>query len=120
MKQFSKICENSSYVKVNYLNLDSELLFITENDKQVGSLILCYENNLAKIFSVEILKNHRGKGYGKKITEAAVQRCKEKSCSEIQLNTEQDNIVANSLYKQLGFIQDGYIEDFNHYVLRLY
>ena len=59
-----------------------------------------------------------GKGYGKQIVKDAIERCKEKKCPLLELNTETTNI-ANNLYKSLGFIQEGMLDGYNHYTLKL-
>lgn len=107
---------NNDYVDVKHQSLNSELVYITENGNQVGSLILIYNGNKASIFSVEVLGNHRGKGYGKKLVESAINICKQKNCYLIELNTEVDNTVANKLYDSLGFELKGLKDNFNNYI----
>ena len=114
MKKLSQVINEKVDVKLQ--NLNSELLYITEGGSQVGSLILIYNESGASIFSVEVLSNHRGKGYGKKLVENAISRCKEKNCQFIELNTEIDNTVANNLYRSLGFEIKGLKDSFNNYI----
>jgi len=115
MKKFT---ESVNYVSTNILPLNSELVYIKEGNTQVGSLIIVYNENSATILSVHILEEHRGKGYGKQIVKDAIERCKEKKCPLLELNTETTNI-ANNLYKSLGFIQEGMLDGYNHYILKL-
>lgn len=103
-------------VQVKHQNLNSELIYIMEGNAQVGSLILIYNEKLASIFSVEVLSCHRGKGYGKKLVENAVNRCKEKGCFSIELNTEFENNIANNLYTSMGFGLKGTKDNFNNYL----
>lgn len=117
MKKLSQVINEKVDVKLQ--NLNSELLYITEGDNQVGSLILIYNESGASIFSVEVLNAHRGKGYGKKLVENAINRCKEKGCRAIELNTEVDNTVANNLYNSLGFELKGLKDSFNNYIKTL-
>jgi ribosomal-protein-alanine N-acetyltransferase len=114
MKKFSQAINEK--VDVRLQNLNSELLYITEGENQVGSLILIYNESRASIFSVEVLNTHRGKGYGKKLVERAINRCKERGCLGIELNTEVDNLVANNLYGSLGFELKGIKDTFNNYI----
>lgn len=114
MKKLSQVINEKVDVKLQ--NLNSELLYITEGENQVGSLILIYNESGASIFSVEVLSNHRGKGYGKKLVENAISRCKEKNCQCIELNTEINNTVANNLYRSLGFELKGLKDSFNNYI----
>ena len=105
-----------SKVDVNVMPLNSELIYLSENDKQVGSLILVYNGTDASIYSVEVLDSHRGKGYGKKLVEKAINVCKSKSIKKLELNTEQDNQVANSMYRKMGFKLEGLKDNFNNYI----
>lgn len=101
--------------------LNSELVYIVESGSQVGSLVLIYDiNNKASVFSLEVLQSHRKKGYGKKLMEKAIQRCKERNCKSIELNTEIDNTPANNLYKSIGFeLQESLKFGFNNYIKHL-
>lgn len=114
MKKLSEILNNN--VNVNIQNLNSELIYITESKHQVGSLVIVYDEKKASIFSVDVLSNHRGKGYGKKLVVEAINRCKEKNCESIELRTEVDNTVANSLYLSMGFKLNGLKDEFNNYI----
>ena len=110
-----KMTDILSKVDVRVQPLNSELIYLTENEKQVGSLILIYSGDDASIFSVQVLDNHRGKGYGKKLVEKAINICKTKGFKKIELNTEQDNQVANSMYRKMGFKLEGLKDNFNKY-----
>ena len=120
MNKFSQISESNYFIVVNRVNLDSELIYITENNKQVGSLILCFSpDGKASVFSVSILEKWRGKGYSKKLMKSAIDRSRQKGCKILELNTETTNTVANNLYKSLGFELKGLLDDYNNYQLVL-
>jgi ribosomal protein S18 acetylase RimI-like enzyme len=114
MKNFSQLISQKP-VEVLCENLNSELVYLKESGDQVGSLVLVYRDNSALIFSVEVLSNHRGKGYGKSLVEKAILRASERGCLLIELNTEQDNKVANNLYQSMGFDLVGIKDNFNNY-----
>lgn len=120
MNKFTNLCEGNNFVDVNHVSLNSELLFITENGKQVGSLILCFSpDGKASVFSVAVLEKWRGKGYSKKLMHSAMDRAKQKGCKLMELNTEITNEVANNLYKSLGFELKGLLDEYNNYQLVL-
>lgn len=114
MKSFSQLL-NSKPVEIKSQPLNTELVYITENNSQVGSLLLVYTEGGASIYSVEVLPTHRGKGYGKSLVESAIQKCQMNGCRFIELNTETDNTVANNLYNSLGFELLGIKDTFNNY-----
>lgn len=117
MNKFSNIIENP--IDLGVLQLNTELVYLNENNDQVGSLLLVYENDRAKVFSLEVLQSHRKKGYGRKLMEKAIQRCRERGFDKIELNTETDNTAANKLYQSLGFQLEGLKFGFNNYVKAL-
>jgi len=120
MNKFTQITENNHFIDVNSVNLDSELLYITENNKQVGSLILCFSaDGKASVFSVAVLEKWRGKGYSKKLMVSAINRAKQRGCKVMELNTEVSNTVANSLYQKMGFELKGLVDEYNNYTLIL-
>jgi len=115
MIKFSKICENGQPVDLGVTPLTTDLVYLTENYKQVGSLLLVYEDQNASVFSLEVLTPYRKKGYGRRLMEKAIKRCEEKGCSILTLNTEIDNDAANNLYQSMGFEFDGIKSGFNSY-----
>lgn len=117
MNKFSLISEGDNYIDVNSVRLDSELVYIMENGKQVGSLILCYSQGKANVFSVAILEKYRGKGYSKKLMYSAIDVAKQRGCYIMELNTEVTNEIANNLYKSMGFELKGLLDEYNNYTL---
>lgn len=115
MQKFTTFTEKT--IDINHINLDTELMYISENGKQIGSLFLCVSEGKASIFSLIILEKHRGKGYSKKLMNSAIERAREKGCKLMELNTETTNEVANKLYKGMGFELKGLLDDFNNYQL---
>ena len=119
MIKFTRIVENNQYVNVGVAQLDTELVYLTENNKQVGSLLLVYEPNKASVFSLEVLKDHRKKGYGRKLMENAIERAKQMNCQIVELNTDIDNTGANKLYQSMGFELVGLKDGFNNYIKKI-
>jgi ribosomal protein S18 acetylase RimI-like enzyme len=117
MNKFTKITE--SRVDLGVKPLSTELIFLTENGVQVGSLLLVNEGSSSSVYSLEVLEKHRKKGYGKKLMEKAIKHCKSKGFSSINLNTEFDNVPANKLYQNLGFKVVGNNFGLNNYTLNL-
>jgi ribosomal protein S18 acetylase RimI-like enzyme len=116
MKKFTEQVENN-FIDIGAYPLNSELMFISENGKQVGSLFLCVSEGKASVFSLTILEKYRGKGYSKKLMNAAIDRARLKGCSIMELNTETTNETANGLYKSMGFELKGLLDDYNNYQL---
>jgi GNAT superfamily N-acetyltransferase len=53
-----------------------------------------------------VAKVYRGKGIGKQLIEAAIKKCRELDCCEIEVSTEKTNKKARAFYKKCGFDED--------------
>ena len=107
-------------VDVGVGRIDCELVYLSEEGHQVGSLLLVYESVKASVLSLEVLETHRGQGYGRKLMQHAINHCRSKGLPVIELNTEKDNIAANQLYASMGFVMMGEKFGFNNYSLVLH
>jgi len=54
-----------------------------------------------------ITKSYRGKGIGKRLLSAAIEKCKQLGCCEIEVSTEKLNTKAREFYKKSGFKERG-------------
>jgi ribosomal protein S18 acetylase RimI-like enzyme len=73
-------------------------------------LLVAFENYstftvrpMMNIHDVFVLKTYRGKGVGRRLMQAAVEEAKKRNCSRITLEVRQDNVVAQRLYRSVGF-----------------
>ncbi len=72
------------------------------------SSCLCtfYNNGKADIMVIDSLqtkKKFRGKGYGTKLINKAINLAKKLKADSIELNVNRDNLAAINLYKKSGF-----------------
>lgn len=54
-----------------------------------------------------VSKEHRGRGVGRKLMSAAVDKCRELGCCEVEVSTEITNTRAREFYKSCGFEEMG-------------
>jgi ribosomal protein S18 acetylase RimI-like enzyme len=54
-----------------------------------------------------VAKTSRGSGIGKQLTLAAVNKCRELGCCEVEVSTEKSNKRARKFYGTLGFDESG-------------
>lgn len=72
------------------------------------------------ISRIIVKKEFRGKGYGKKLMNYAIEYAKSKGYKEISLGVNLDNYIAFKLYVNLGFTKIQYIgEDFDGKYVKL-
>ncbi|MBC5997696.1 GNAT family N-acetyltransferase [Romboutsia ilealis] len=88
-------------------NKDKEIysFIVHDNDIEIGFMEISIENNKGK-FDIGLMKNYRGKGYGNRILETAIQFLVNKKVSEIALVVIEENKLAHKIYKKRGFIDN--------------
>jgi ribosomal protein S18 acetylase RimI-like enzyme len=59
------------------------------------------------VLGMGIIASHRGKGIGKALMQATLDKAKERGLTRIELELREDNITALELYKKFGFEVEG-------------
>ncbi|HVP36003.1 MAG TPA: GNAT family N-acetyltransferase [Terriglobales bacterium] len=57
--------------------------------------------------------SHRGKGIGKNLLQAAIEKCRKLGCCEVEVTTEKSNSRAREFYKKCGFKEDSVLLELN-------
>ena len=90
---------------------DNEMLVAEVDGKIVGCLQLTFIPGLSRlgalrgqIESVRVGAEARGSGYGRRMFEWAIARCREKGCKTVQLTTDKSRSDAHRFYGSLGFV----------------
>jgi ribosomal protein S18 acetylase RimI-like enzyme len=85
-----------------------EVWVVREGDKIIGIATLALIKRLsvqrARIEDVVVDKAYRGKGLGKALIKMLIERTKIIGISTIDLTSRPDRVVANKMYKKLGFM----------------
>jgi ribosomal protein S18 acetylase RimI-like enzyme len=61
----------------------------------------------ASIDELVVAKEYQGKGVGKQLVLAAIKKCKQLGCCEVEVSTEKTNVKAGKFYKKCGFNKRG-------------
>ena len=61
----------------------------------------------ALIDELVVAEEYQGKGGGKQLVLAAVERCKQLGCCEVEVSTEKTNFKARKFYKKCGLEERG-------------
>lgn len=83
---------------------------VTVNNEKVGFLQFNIQEGVGE-FDLGLIKEVRGKGYGKLLLETAISFLNEKKVSEINLTVVTKNIVALNMYKKRGFQESELLSD---------
>lgn len=113
--------EQNKFVATNMFSLaqakafpECECLAIYHDDELVGFTMYCmdHEDQEYWIYRLMIDAKYQSKGYGKAAMELVIEKIKEdRQHRVIYISFEPENIWAQQLYEQLGFIADGRVID---------
>jgi len=82
---------------------DQYLWSITDGDRKVGVLWVQVKDQKAFIYDFVIDEAVRGKGYGKQALSTMDEQLKSMNVDSVALHVFGDNIVAQELYKKMGY-----------------
>ena len=90
---------------------DSALLLAKESDSTVGVISLNIRCTAASgktglIDELIVKKGYRGKGIGRLLLKAAIDKCRQLGCGELEVSTEKTNRKARQFYKKCGLEED--------------
>lgn len=98
---------------------DAFLFVAKDGERIAGCATLCPfvspTGRKASIEDVVVNTEYRGRGIGRKLVEAAIEKAKEFSPVTIQLTSRPSRVAANRLYQSMGFTQ----KDTNFYYLKI-
>ena len=108
----NNVIENCRYL----LNMTNSCILVAEIDEAVIGLInftirktLMHSGPSGLIDELVITKNYQSKGVGQNLIYAAIEKCKERGCCEIEVSTEFTNKNAREFYRTCGFMEIGVI-----------
>jgi ribosomal protein S18 acetylase RimI-like enzyme len=88
--------------------------FVTELNKTIVGFItvsirktLLHQGLSGLINELIVAEKYRGKGIGKQMIFAVIERCKQRGCCEVEVSTSMTNTRARKLYTSCGFEQRG-------------
>jgi GNAT superfamily N-acetyltransferase len=100
----------------NYRNLlnDAEYYILTaKNKNELLGLVsfttrktLLHPAPCGMIDELIVSKHERGKGIGKQLILAAIGKCRQLGCCEVEVSTEKSNSTARRFYRSCGFEED--------------
>lgn len=87
------------------------LVVAQEGEKIVATMQLTFIAGISRrgawrgqIEAVRVAASHRGSGLGQKMFEFAIQECRSRGCSLVQLTTDRTRTDAHRFYDRLGFV----------------
>ena len=83
-------------------NDNEEYFIVIDKGESIGFLNTIIEGNKG-FFDIGLVKEYRGKGYGKRLLETAIQYLNEKKVEELCLTVIEKNSIAYEMYKKRGF-----------------
>ena len=83
-----------------------------ENKRIVGSVIISFHRNTARIISIAVHPSHRKKRIGKKLLDSAEEKAKQSNIRSIVLEVSTENKDAVKFYLSNRYKIDGLIKDY--------
>ena len=68
---------------------------------------ILHRSSSALIDELVVVEEYQGKGVGKQLVLAALEKCKQRGCCEVEVSTEKTNLKAREFYKKCGFEERG-------------
>ena len=83
---------------------------VDETNQVIGTMQISFIPSVARkgawrgqIEAVRVAKDHRSSGLGQQLMEWAINKCRERGCSLVQLTTDKTRPDAHRFYDRLGF-----------------
>lgn len=95
------------------------LLLAKDKDKVVGFVsfttrkTILHSGASGLVDELVVSRSHRGRGIGKTLLLAAIEKCRELGCCEVEVSTEKKNTKARKFYKSYGFDEDAVLLEIN-------
>lgn len=88
-----------------------DLLVLTEADQLLAYALILYRTgtNLARLYSIAVLPEQQGKGFAKKLLDAAEEKVRDRCCVFMRLEVSVDNQTAIRFYQKYGYLNIGRI-----------
>lgn len=91
-------------------NQKNAVILLASVEAEPVGLLIAYENfatftvkRCLNVHDIVVKEEFRGIGVGRKLMEAVVDEAKNRNCSKVTLEVREDNIIAQELYRSLGF-----------------
>jgi len=98
----------------NLLNDAGSHLLVAETAGTVVGFInfairrtILHQSPSALIDELVVASEYRGKGIGRQLVLATIEKCKQLGCCEVEVSSEKTNIKAGEFYRQCGFKERG-------------
>jgi len=87
-------------IEIDGLDSEAEHFIVYLDDEPIGCARIRTNKNSAKLERISIIKQHRGKGFGKKLTKFLIDYCRKKNFNEIFLHSQTS---VTEFYEKIGF-----------------
>ena len=112
--EIGKYTNKGKYNLLSLLGLyKSHFMVLIDNEQLIGCGVLRHKWSWEIrskgwwFYAIWINPIHRGQGYGKFLMQELLSEIRKKETKQIYLNVDENNNVAQNLYKRIGFVEIG-------------
>lgn len=105
---FSVPWSREAFVKEATENRCARYIVLKEDGEAVAYAGVWFILDEGHITNIAVRKDRRGLGYGRRVVEALIQLAADSGMSFLTLECRRSNVVAQSLYHSVGFVDVGY------------
>lgn len=90
-------------------NANSHFLVAATKDTPVGFIhftvrqTVLHRSPSATIDELVVTREYQGKGVGRQLVLAVIEKCRQLGCCEVEVSTEKTNVAARRFYRKCGF-----------------
>jgi ribosomal protein S18 acetylase RimI-like enzyme len=89
------------------MQVQPELFLLAEDEGEIlGSVMAGYDGHRGWIYYLAVHPDHRRKGWGKALTEAAELGLTEMGCPKVNLQVRANNETVASFYRSIGYLDE--------------
>ena len=112
--EIGKYTNQGKYKLLSLLGIyRSHFMILIDSEQVIGCGVLRHKWSWEKrckswwFYAIWINPIHRGKGYGKILMQELLSEVRKRGIKQIGLTVDENNIIAQNLYKKIGFVEIG-------------
>lgn len=106
--------DRNPYIYMNLYELNPSGFLVAQAGQRLVGFVVGFgvSEDVGRIFSLAVHREYRGMGIGTALTEANIEYMRSEGVKKVTLEVRESNIMAQRLYRRLGFSEYGLAENY--------